>query len=181
MSSSTNAIDISAANSDVSNQIHATATSISNVSANGIISDLSGGSEAMRIIEGLRQNRITATIDNDTVHNNTSSLMSQSVDSGAAITHNHRPLSRVPENTQMPRNLSRTQMNAKVRNSLNTLTSSLDLSSSAGSASESSTSTSVIGDDDLAARLNRLRNITKTAPAGTATISPPSAEIASDN
>ena len=52
MSSSTNAIDISAANSDVSNQIHATATSISNVSANGIISDLSGGSEAMRIIEG---------------------------------------------------------------------------------------------------------------------------------
>ncbi len=77
-------------------------------------------------------------------------------------------------------------MNEKIRGSLNTLASSLDLPVSSS------------GDGDLAARLNRLRyicvdvylsilsfflilthfiyhqrNITKSAPAGTATISPP--------
>ena len=136
------------------------------------INDVSGGSEAMRIIEGLRQKASSSTTNSTENNDQPSSgpITSQSLDA----TSLNRPLARVTENTIQRNVLSRAQMNEKVRTSLNNLTSSLDLSST-------TSSTSSCGDDDLAARLDRLRSITKSAPAGTATISPPSTEINDEN
>ena len=72
------------------------------------------------------------------------------------------PLRRVAENTIRPKLSSaspRSQINAKIRGSLSTLTASLEAVPVAGA-----------GDGDLAARLARLRTMAISAPAGTTTI-----------
>jgi hypothetical protein len=121
----------------------------------GMMSDISGGSEAMRIIEGLKRNKSEIPPVNESSTEPTLRIS--------------KPLSQVTDNI-IKSPTSRSQLNEKIRGSLNSLTASLDLSTSTTSVSSSNTNAfSSSGDGDLAARLARLRmNI--SAPAGTATI-----------
>merc|ERR550537_451940 len=91
-------------------------TNINAVTNGSTINDISGGSEAMRIIEGLRQKASTSATSSD--NSSTGSiLMSQSLDANSM----NRPLARMTENTLKRNSISRAQMNEKVRASLNNL------------------------------------------------------------
>ena len=145
-----------------------TTASLSERVASSNMADISGGSEAMRIIEGLRQKAVEISSVTETTDSQSTVVGVPSIVTSAEPNLNG-PLARVtdniPRSTRIATPSRRSQMNEKIRGSLSSLTSSLE--ASAGAA----------GDTDLAARLSRLRNITKTAPAGTATISPPSNDL----